>query len=75
MSALVLSILASLGDALASKSVSKSWAGYDAPADARSDAPTSLTLRYRYRFANANATLSMSQFYCFIYCSDRLNKS
>ncbi|MEH2468330.1 hypothetical protein [Nostoc sp.] len=23
----------------------------DAPADARSDAPTSLTLRYRYRFS------------------------
>ncbi|MEH2276620.1 MAG: hypothetical protein V7K40_17970 [Nostoc sp.] len=30
----------------------------DAPADARSDAPTSLTLRYRYRFANANAALT-----------------
>ncbi|MEH2121367.1 MAG: hypothetical protein V7K46_25025 [Nostoc sp.] len=30
----------------------------DAPTDARSDAPTSLTLRYRYRFANATAALT-----------------
>ncbi|MEH2277511.1 MAG: hypothetical protein V7K40_22660 [Nostoc sp.] len=30
----------------------------DAPRDARSDAPTSLTLRYRYRFANATAALT-----------------
>ncbi|WP_196510519.1 hypothetical protein [Nostoc sp. NZL] len=32
--------------------------GCDAPADARSDARSSLTLRYRYRFANA--TLSVT---------------